>query len=84
VPVFPFDLLWKKPRFHERPAGRAGSFMVASPTRAYVEGVLVAVEVYGKFATSFRLDGGTESVTIDLATKALPFVSIVHVVQSIL
>jgi len=32
----PFDWLAKKPRFHEKPVESLGSFMVASPTRAYV------------------------------------------------
>jgi len=40
--------------------------MVALPTGAYVEGVLVAIEVYRKFATGFRMVGGTESAKMAL------------------
>jgi len=54
VLLFPCDLLVRKPRFHERPAVRSDSFMVASPTGAYVGGAEAAVDVYGKFSTGFR------------------------------
>jgi len=39
VTCFPFNFGVRKPHFHEGPAVRLDSFMVALPTRAYVEGV---------------------------------------------
>jgi len=60
----PFDWLAKKPRFHEKPVERLGSFMVALPTRAYVGVSWGAVESYGMFSTGFGLVVGTESTTL--------------------
>jgi len=45
--------------------------MVALHTGAYIEGVLDAIEVYGKYATGFRLVGGTESAGVLLVRSTV-------------
>jgi len=58
VTCFPFNFGVRKPHFHEGPAVRSDSFMVALPTRAYVEGVYVIIEVYRKFFYRLQIAWG--------------------------